>query len=80
MFWRTLTGTVLALSLAQSAHAQMVVLGNGAAKDCYYRVKHGDPGRSHTIKNCIAALDEISLKKKDRAATHVNIGILYMRD
>lgn len=79
MFWKLLTGSVLALSMAQSANAQMIVMGNGAAKDCYHSVKHGDPGRIGTIKSCEIALYETNLKKKDRAATHINIGILYMR-
>ena len=79
MFWKLLSGSVLAFSLAQSANAQMVVMGNGVAKDCYYSVKHGDPGRYGTIKSCEMALEESNLRIKDRAATHVNVGILYMR-
>jgi tetratricopeptide (TPR) repeat protein len=79
MFWKLLSGSILAFSLAQSANAQMVVMGNGVAKDCYYSVKHGDPGRIGTIKSCEMALEEANLRKKDRAATHVNVGILYMR-
>lgn len=79
MFWKLISGSILAFSLAQSANAQMVVMGNGAAKDCYYSVKHGDPGRFGTIKTCEFALEETNLKRKDRAATHVNVGILYMR-
>lgn len=79
MFKRVLTASFLTISLSVPASAQMTVIGNGAAKDCYHSVKHGDPGRFGTIKSCETALNEISLKLKDRAATHVNIGILYMR-
>lgn len=79
MIKRFLIGTFLSFFLAGTATAQMTVIGGGAAKDCYYSVKHGDNGRIGTIRSCEAALDEINLKLKDRAATHVNVGILYMR-
>jgi len=79
MLKRVLIASALTFSLASTASAQVTVIGGGAAKDCYLSVKHGDPGRIGTIKSCEGALDEYSLKLKDRAATHVNIGILYMR-
>lgn len=79
MLKRVLLATLLTLGLSVPASAQMVVMGNGAAKDCYHSVKHGDPGRLGTIKSCEAALEDGLLKRKDQAATHVNIGILYMR-
>ena len=79
MLKRVFVGTILSLCLASPASAQMTVIGGGAAKDCYYSVKHGDKGRIGTIKACEGALDELNLKIKDRAATHVNVGILYMR-
>lgn len=77
--WKFIAGLCLTALLAQTATAQLLVMGDGAAKECYERVKFGDPGRGKTITNCEAALDDISLRKKDRAATHVNVGILYMR-
>lgn len=80
MFWKLLTGAALTACLAQGATAQMLVMGHGAAKDCYNSVKHGDSGRRTTIRNCEAALDDVSLRRKDRAATHINVGILYMRN
>lgn len=79
MFLKLAIGSILVLSLTQSANAQMIVMGSGAAKDCYLSVKHGDPGRIGSIKLCESALYEGVLRKKDRAATHVNVGILYMR-
>jgi tetratricopeptide (TPR) repeat protein len=79
MMWRFIAGLCLTAVLAQSASAQLLVMGDGAAKECFDRVKFGDPGRHTTIANCEAALDDISLRIKDRAATHVNVGILYMR-
>ncbi|NNC38336.1 MAG: tetratricopeptide repeat protein [Acidimicrobiales bacterium] len=79
MLKRVLVASFLTFCMSSTASAQLTVIGNGAAKDCYHSVKHGDPGRIGTIKACEGALDELSLKLKDRAATHVNIGILYMR-
>jgi len=69
----------LALSFAGTAFAQSLVIGDGGAQECYYSVKHGDPGRALTIKNCKTALKDPHLSKKDEAATHVNLGILLMR-
>jgi len=63
----------------QIASAQSLVVGDGGAQECYYSVKHGDPGRASTIKNCKKALRDPNLSVKDEAATHVNLGILLMR-
>ena len=76
---RILIASMLTIGFVSTASAQVTVVGGGAAKDCYHSVKHGDPGRIGTIKSCEGALEEYSLGLKDRAATHVNIGILYMR-
>jgi len=72
-------GTGLALCFSGAAFAQSLVIGDGGAQECYYSVKHGDPGRTSTIKNCKLALRDPNLSKKDEAATHVNLGILLMR-
>ncbi len=65
--------------LPANASAQALVIGDGGAQECYYNVKHGDPGRASTIKNCKQALRDPNLSLKDEAATHVNLGILLMR-
>ena len=67
------------MSLAMSASAQILVLGTGAAQECYQSTKFGDPGRGSAIRQCKAALDESTLSRNDTVATHVNTGILYMR-
>lgn len=69
----------VALGLSTAAFAQSLVIGDGGAQECYYSVKHGDPGRASTIKDCKIALQDPHLSKKDEAATHVNLGILLMR-
>lgn len=67
------------LSLSASASAQVMVIGSGDAQNCYKMTRDGDPGTSEAIRTCRAAL-EIGLLLKDQAATHVNTGILYMRN
>ncbi len=69
----------VAICFSSSAFAQSLVIGDGGAQECYYSVKHGDPGRASTITNCELALRDPNLSKKDEAATHVNLGILLMR-
>lgn len=69
----------LAFCCGSAAFAQSLVIGDGGAQECYYSVKHGDPGRTSTIKSCKVALRDPHLSKKDEAATHVNLGILLMR-
>jgi len=66
------------LSLPASASAQVVVLGSGDAQACYQMTRDGNTGSSEAIQTCLSALD-LDLLRKDETATHVNIGILYMR-
>lgn len=80
MMSKFLLGLGLMFCIAQPASAQITVIGNGIAKDCYYAVKHTKGARASDLKTCKKALEDLSLARKDRAATHVNIGILYMRD
>lgn len=65
--------------IPQMAYAQIVIHGEGGARDCYLKVLTGDQGRFKTRKDCITASQNPALKRKDRAATYVNIGILFMR-
>ena len=65
--------------VASPAYAQSLVFGDGSAKACYYDVKHGNPGRPDAIKTCQFALRSKDTMAHDIAATHVNLGILYMR-
>ena len=69
-------GTAL---VAPSAFAQSIVFGDGAAKACYYDVKTGNPGSFDAIKTCRHALRSKDTLPRDIPATHVNLGILYMR-
>jgi len=69
----------LILSISQSALAQSLVIGDGGARECYLKVRYGDPGKASSIRECKKALRTMDLTLKDEAATHVNLGILQMR-
>ena len=67
------------LTFSSPAFAQIIVSGGGKASACYQKTKHNDPGRKSTIQLCEEALSEEPLIGKNRAATHINTAILYMR-
>lgn len=78
---RTYRIALLALGLtafAGSAHAQLVVLGKGHAAQCYDYAFSGNNGSRTALETCSNALDTV-ISRKDRAATYVNRGLLYMR-
>lgn len=67
------------LCLPISAFGQIVVLGSGDAQTCYQFARDGNPGSSDALRTCLSAL-QLDLLRKDEAATHINTGILYMRN
>lgn len=75
-----LVGAVIAASIfATSANAQMIVVhGRGPAQDCYRAAARGDNDRA-SVAVCDLALNHDFLTRADRAATHVNRGVLYLR-
>jgi len=77
-YLRTVCFSLFFVASASSASAQLVVLGEGDAAQCYNYTKLGNRGSRTAIKICDSALDQ-TLSVKDRAATHVNRGILQMR-
>ena len=62
---------------ASSASAAVVSLGGPLSKNCYESAL-GRDGRDAAIEGCTRSLDEEGLDQRDRAATLVNRGILYM--
>lgn len=74
-----LAGAVVAASFfATSAHAQIVVYGTGPSQDCYVSAVNGASDRT-SIAVCDLALNHDFLTRVDRAATHVNRGVLHLR-
>jgi len=67
-----------AFALAGAAHAQLSVIGNSEAAQCYRHALNGNTGSNSALKICAAAFDT-RLTRRDQAATYVNRGILYMR-
>lgn len=61
-----------------AAHAQLVVLGKSHAAQCYQFALMDNQGTRSAINTCSGAFDHVT-SRKDEAATHVNRGILYMR-
>lgn len=68
-----------ALLLAAPASAQMIVVGEGHAASCYQSARDGNPGTQNALDVCDRALETGRTTKRDRAATHVNRGVLLMR-
>lgn len=68
---------VACAAITGPAHAAVSILGGGLGRDCFMAAElHRDTRPS--LDTCSRALDE-SLSRKDRAATHVNRGIIYMQ-
>ena len=66
------------LGVASTAQAQLIVQGKGDAARCYSYALAGNTGTRSAVKTCTEAFSAI-LPPKDKAATHVNRGVLYMR-
>jgi len=60
------------------AHAQTVVIGNGAPQACYMSAMTGDQGSMSAIRTCTDAINS-TMVRSDEAATYVNRGVLLMR-
>lgn len=72
----TALASIAALA-AEPAQAAITVLGGGFAHACYQAAEFKRPLRTG-LMNCETALKDEVLSRKDRAATFVNRGIIYM--
>jgi tetratricopeptide (TPR) repeat protein len=70
----------LAAALAPPSQAAVSVFGGGLARSCYEAVEFGKVSTDKGIEICNLALEQEGLKRRDKAATLTNRGILYMRD
>lgn len=75
----SVTSLLLAAAMAGSANAAVTVFGGGLARDCYLGVESQEPARE-VMPLCDLALQQERLTARDRAATHVNRGIIHMRE
>ena len=76
--YRTALLTLGLTAFAGSAQAQLIVVGKGPATQCYDYAFAGNKGTQTALETCSSALENV-ITKKNRAATHVNRGLLYMR-
>jgi len=75
---RVLCFSLILASQASVASAQLVVIGKGHAAQCFEYAKSANQGTRSATETCTEALNQPQTQK-DRAATHVNRGILIMR-
>lgn len=65
---------------AQTASAQVFVIGQGLGGECYQKTKQGYVNFRSAEEVCTRALREQAMTKTNRAATYVNRGVLRMRE
>lgn len=68
----------LGLLVAGAAEAAVSTIGGGLGRECYLAAEFNHE-RSMAIDVCTKALTTEMLKRRDRAATLVNRGIIYMQ-
>lgn len=64
---------------AETASAQVFVIGQGLGGECYQKTKNGSSSFRAADEVCTRALREQSMTLGNRAATYVNRGVLRMR-
>lgn len=65
--------------VAETASAQVFVIGNGLGGDCYQKTKNDYSSFRDADQTCTRALREQVMTRSNRAATYVNRGVLRMR-
>lgn len=65
---------------AQTASAQVFVIGQGLGGECYQKTKSKYSHFRSTEEVCTRALREQAMTRGNRAATYVNRGVLRMRE
>lgn len=73
-----ISGLAMIAGLAAPAFATSIILGESRGASCYQSAKFGRSG-DNDVNVCDQALTQDALTRKERAATHVNRGILHMQ-
>lgn len=68
------------LILSPLASAQVFVIGGGLGGDCYQQTQSDYAAFNRAEETCTRALREETMTRANRAATHVNRGVLRMRN
>lgn len=71
-------GALALAAFSAPSHAAVSVLGMGLGQSCYEAAEFGGDPRGG-VATCTMALNEAALTHEDRAATHVNRGIMRAR-
>ena len=66
--------------VAETASAQVFVIGNGLGGDCFQKTKNRYSNFRAADDVCTRALREEAMTRTNRAATYVNRGVLRMRE
>lgn len=74
----TIATAALAIVATLPVQAAVTVYGNSNARGCYEAARDGRSGAGE-IRNCAEAIADRTLSARDRVATLVNRGILYVR-
>ncbi len=69
---------LVSAALTAPAQAQVLVLGESPAARCYEHAAAGRTDRG-ALADCDRALETVSVQRHDRAATHINRGVILMR-
>ena len=65
---------------AASAQGAVTVIGGGLAQACYEAAETGEIAPQQAIDICDRAITGETLRRRDKAATYTNRGILHMRN
>lgn len=68
-----------AMPLPATAQGAVTVIGGGLAQACYEAAESRQVSVSRALEICDAALQQEALRRRDKAATYTNRGILHMR-
>lgn len=69
----------VAMPSPASTQGAVTVIGGGLAQSCYEAAETQLVAVSRAIEICDAALQQEALRRRDKAATYTNRGILHMR-
>jgi tetratricopeptide (TPR) repeat protein len=68
-----------AMPLPAAAQGAVTVIGGGLARACYEATEMQQVSLPRAIDICDSALQQEALRRRDKAATYTNRGILHMR-
>lgn len=76
-----ITCTILTASFSASSQSMQVIGGESTARNCYMAATIASQmqiGSREDIEECTFALENVSLRYRDRVATLINRGIIYV--